>query len=91
MCVGNGLGSTSSPIEKCELCEGCSCGGGGGAVLVSGHSHDGELPLWALSSLFSPTLWGEKETRGGGEDKGGEGREGTPEEHKHNPLISVKG
>lgn len=55
-------------------------------LLAPGHSQDGELPLWARSSLLSLTLLGEREIR-----VGGGGREGTPAEHKHIPLISVKG
>ena len=59
-------------------------------LLAPGHSHDGELPL--LGSVLPP----HSDSLGGGEGRPGEGGEkggeGTPAaEHKHTPLISVKG
>lgn len=41
-------------------------------LLAPGHSHDGELPLWAPSSHLILTLWGGEGRPGeGGEKEGG--------------------
>ena len=63
--------------------------GGEAVVEVLGfwpYSHDGELPLWAPSSLLSLTLTlGRKGDLGKRGREGGKDREGSTE---HNPLIS---